>query len=65
MPNKRDNSKAHLNAWVWETDMEILSSVADENNLTRTELVQYLISQLNNGTNTKTEIQKWNQTRKS
>jgi hypothetical protein len=57
MANSRNTDKRHLNAWIWERDDAVLNRVAKENGMTKTELVEYLISQLNKK-QTK-DIQEW------
>tara|TARA_R100001443_G_scaffold89011_3_gene95427 strand:- start:3305 stop:3496 length:192 start_codon:yes stop_codon:yes gene_type:complete len=57
MANSRSADKRHLNAWIFERDDEVLKRVAKENGITKTELVEYLISQLKKK-QTK-DIQKW------
>jgi|TARA_R110001592_G_scaffold327549_1_gene608754 hypothetical protein len=63
MANSRSTEKRHLNAWIFERDNEVLNRVAKENGLTKTELVEYLISQLQKK-QTK-NIQAWKQNKKT
>ena len=59
MPNQRNVGKKHLNAWIWETDMDELAAVAKDNGMTLTDLVEYLINELKN--KQPKEIQQWHQ----
>jgi len=62
MANSRSIDKRHLNAWIWERDDVVLNRVASENDMTKTELVEYLISQLTKK-QTK-DIQQWKNKKK-
>jgi len=62
MANSRSADKRHLNAWIFERDDAVLNQVAKDNVMTKTELVEYLISQLTKK-QTK-EIQLWKSNRK-
>jgi len=57
MANSRSTDKRHLNAWIWERDDAVLRRVAEENGMTKTELVEYLIGELRK--KEPKEIQKW------
>ena len=47
--------------YLWETDKEVLKKLADENGMTLTEIVEFLINELNNQSEviTRQKIQKW------
>ena len=51
-----------MNAWIFERSDAVLNRVAKENKLTKTELVEYLISQLEEKESK--EIEKWKNKRK-
>ena len=62
MANSRSSDKRHLNAWIFERDDAVLNQVAKDNDITKTELVEYLISQLTKKQTKK--IQLWKSNRK-
>ena len=43
MPNQRDPSKKQLSVWRHETDMDVLREVAQENDISMSELLEVLI----------------------
>ena len=43
MPNQRDPNKKQLTIWRHETDMDVLRSVAKENDISMSELLEVLI----------------------
>jgi len=61
MPNQRDERKKSLSAYIWETDKEVLSQVAKDNDMTMTELIEYLVNELKqeSDTITRENIKKW------
>tara|TARA_E500000305_G_C3942642_1_gene198237 strand:- start:20 stop:217 length:198 start_codon:yes stop_codon:yes gene_type:complete len=61
MPNQRDELKRSLSMYLWETDKEVLKKLADEHGMTLTEVVEFLINELNNQSDkiTKQKINKW------
>jgi hypothetical protein len=61
MPNQRDDRKRSLSMYLWENDKEKLKELADEHDMTLTEVVEFLISELNDGKEkiTKDKIKKW------
>tara|TARA_R100001443_G_scaffold96444_1_gene103259 strand:+ start:282 stop:479 length:198 start_codon:yes stop_codon:yes gene_type:complete len=61
MPNQRDELKRSLSMYLWETDKEVLKKLADENGMTLTEIVEFLINELNNQSEviTRQKIEKW------
>tara|TARA_R110001583_G_scaffold45311_7_gene142873 strand:+ start:3776 stop:3988 length:213 start_codon:yes stop_codon:yes gene_type:complete len=48
MPGQRDKKRRSLSAYIWETDKEVLKRVAKENDMTLTEVIEFLIDELNN-----------------
>tara|TARA_R110002020_G_scaffold187963_2_gene386491 strand:+ start:515 stop:763 length:249 start_codon:yes stop_codon:yes gene_type:complete len=62
MANSRSSDKRHLNAWIFERSDAVLNRVAKENQMTKTELVEYLISQLEEKESK--EIEKWKNKKK-
>ena len=61
MPNQRDDRKRSLSMYLWENDKEKLKELADEHDMTLTEVVEFLISELNDGSEkvTRDKIKKW------
>ena len=61
MPNQRDELKRSLSMYLWENDKEVLKKLADENGMTLTEVVEFLINELNNQSEviTRQKIKKW------
>tara|TARA_R100000742_G_C4273776_1_gene93459 strand:+ start:362 stop:559 length:198 start_codon:yes stop_codon:yes gene_type:complete len=61
MPNQRDELKRSLSMYLWETDKEVLKKLADDNGMTLTEVVEFLINELNNQSEviTRQKIEKW------
>lgn len=61
MPNQRDDRKRSLSMYLWENDKEKLRELADEHDMTLTEVVEFLISELNDGSEkiTRDKIKKW------
>tara|TARA_R100001015_G_C4452665_1_gene42283 strand:+ start:297 stop:494 length:198 start_codon:yes stop_codon:yes gene_type:complete len=61
MPNQRDELKRSLSMYLWENDKEVLKKVADDNGMTLTEVVEFLINELNNQSEviTRQKIEKW------
>ena len=61
MPNQRDDQKRSLSMYLWENDKEVLKKLADEHGMTLTEVVEFLISEINNQSELITEkkIKKW------
>jgi hypothetical protein len=61
MPNQRDERKKSLSAYIWETDKEVLAQVAKDNNMTMTELIEYLVNELKEKSDsiTRENIKKW------
>ena len=61
MPNTRNDKKRSLSAYIWENDKDVLNRVAKENNMTMTELIEYLVSELKekSDTITREKIKKW------
>ncbi len=47
--------------YLWETDKEVLKKLADDNGMTLTEVVEFLINELNNQSEviTRQKIEKW------
>lgn len=43
MPNQRDPNKKQLTIWRHETDMDVLRSVAKQNDISMSELMEILI----------------------
>jgi len=62
LANSRSSDKRHLNAWIFERSDAVLNRVAKENKLTKTELVEYLISELEEKESK--GIEKWKNKRK-
>ena len=58
MPGQRDKKRRSLSAYVWETDKKVLQRVAKENDMTLTEVIEFLIDELNSKDKTN-EIKKW------
>ena len=61
MPNQRDERKKSLSAYIWETDKEVLAQVAKNNDMTMTELIEYLVDELKDKSEsiTREQIKKW------
>ena len=61
MPNQRDELKRSLSMYLWENDKEVLKKLADENGMTLTEVVEFLINEVNNQSDiiTRKKINKW------
>ena len=61
MPNQRDERKKSLSAYIWETDKEVLAQVAKDNDMTMTELIEYLVDELKDKSEsiTREQIKKW------
>ena len=61
MPNQRDELKRSLSMYLWETDKEVLKKLADDNGMTLTEIVEFLINEINNQSEviTRQKIEKW------
>ena len=61
MPNQRDELKRSLSMYLWETDKEVLKKLADDNGMTLTEVVEFLINEVNNQSDiiTQKKINKW------
>ena len=61
MPNQRDELKRSLSMYLWENDKEVLKKLADENGMTLTEVVEFLINEVNNQSEviTRQKIEKW------
>tara|TARA_R100001463_G_scaffold36092_1_gene78154 strand:- start:21 stop:215 length:195 start_codon:yes stop_codon:yes gene_type:complete len=61
MPNQRDERKKSLSAYIWETDKEVLAQVAKDNDMNMTELIEYLVNELKeeSDTITRENIKKW------
>ena len=61
MPNQRDDQKRSLSMYLWENDKEVLKKLADDNGMTLTEVVEFLINELNNQSEviTRQKIEKW------
>jgi|TARA_R100001129_G_C5095610_1_gene182599 hypothetical protein len=61
MPNQRDELKRSLSMYLWENDKEVLKKLADDNGMTLTEIVEFLINELNNQSEviTRQKIKKW------
>jgi hypothetical protein len=61
MPNQRDERKKSLSAYIWETDKEVLAQVAKDNDMTMTELIEYLVNELKEKSDsiTRENIKKW------
>ena len=61
MPNQRDELKRSLSMYLWETDKEVLKKLADDNGMTLTEVVEFLINEVNNQSDiiTRKKINKW------
>ena len=61
MPNQRDELKRSLSMYLWENDKEVLKKLADEHDMTLTEVVEFLISELNDGSDkiTRDKIKRW------
>ena len=61
MPNQRDELKRSLSMYLWENDKEVLKKLADDNGMTLTEVVEFLINELNKQSEviTRQKIQKW------
>lgn len=61
MPNQRDELKRSLSCYLWENDKEVLKKLADDNGMTLTEVVEFLINELNNQSEiiTRKKINKW------
>ena len=47
--------------YLWETDKEVLKKLADDNGMTLTEVVEFLINEVNNQSDiiTRKKINKW------
>ncbi len=61
MPNQRDELKRSLSMYLWENDKEVLKKLADDNGMTLTEVVEFLINEVNNQSDiiTRKKINKW------
>ena len=61
MPNQRDELKRSLSMYLWENDKEVLKKLADDNGMTLTEVVEFLINELNKQSEViiRQKIQKW------
>lgn len=61
MPNQRDELKRSLSMYLWETDKEVLKKLADDHGMTLTEVVEFLINELNNQSEvtTRQKIKRW------
>ena len=61
MPNQRDELKRSLSMYLWENDKEVLKKLADDNGMTLTEVVEFLINEVNNQSDiiTQKKINKW------
>lgn len=61
MPGQRDKKRRSLSAYLWENEKEVLKRVAKENDMTLTELVEYLVDELEkkSDTITRENIKKW------
>jgi len=61
MPNQRDELKRSLSMYLWENDKEVLKKLADEHGMTLTEVVEFLINEINNQSEvtTRKKINKW------
>ena len=61
MPNQRDELKRSLSMYLWENDKEVLKKLADDNGMTLTEVVEFLINEVNNQSEiiTQKKIKEW------
>ena len=61
MPNQRDELKRSLSMYLWENDKEVLKKLADDNGMTLTEVVEFLINEVNNQSDIikRKKINKW------
>ena len=61
MPNQRDELKRSLSMYLWENAKEVLKKLADDNGMTLTEVVEFLINEVNNQSDiiTRKKINKW------